>query len=130
MSFTLALTPAEQLVVAHATPTDAVVLWQALRDQTIGDGIMHAAILVRYETWLRPEQWRWKDWELGQSDKVRASVAMIEKNVAVLGKRVDIGTITVACSLSYLDFRFSQLLVSPTLACQRLSMCPLRQVRL
>lgn len=32
MSFTLALTPAEQLVVEHATPTDALVLWRSLRD--------------------------------------------------------------------------------------------------
>ena len=41
--------------------------WQALRLEALGDGITDAGILVRYETALRPEGLRWKEWIDGQT---------------------------------------------------------------
>lgn len=83
--------------------------WRVLCDQSIGDGILDAAILVRYEEWLRPEKYRWSDWEGGQVDKIFTSIKAIENDVGALGSRVDIGTLTIAISLGYLDFRFDRL---------------------
>ncbi|WP_374633479.1 glutathione S-transferase [Ferrovibrio sp.] len=90
-------------------PAAGPARWRVLRDQSIGDGILDAAILVRYETWLRPEEFRWADWESGQIDKIFTSLAAIEADIAALQGRVDMGTLTIACSLSYLDFRFDRL---------------------
>ena len=45
---------------------------QSYRDEAlVTDGILDAAVLVRYETFARPESLRWKDWidwSNGQSD--------------------------------------------------------------
>ena len=37
--------------------------WRALRRQAEGDGIMDAGVLARYETFLRPEERRWPEWD-------------------------------------------------------------------
>ena len=83
--------------------------WQALVDQSLGDGILGAALLARYETFLRPEALRWSNWTDGQLDKVAKSIDAIEKVASGYGSRVDIGTITIGCALGYLDFRFPDL---------------------
>ena len=44
--------------------------WRALRRQAEGDGIMDAAVLARYETFLRPEERRWPEWIEGQKAEV------------------------------------------------------------
>lgn len=80
--------------------------WTALRRQALADGILDASILVRYEATLRPEDKRWADWDQGQWQKVEASLGEIEREVATYGDTFDIGTISVACALGYLDFRF------------------------
>lgn len=81
--------------------------WTALRRQALGDGILDAALLVRYEATLRPADKRWSDWDKGQWQKVETSLAEIEKEAATFGDTFDIGTITLACAFGYLDFRFT-----------------------
>ena len=44
--------------------------WRALRRQAEGDGIMDAAVLARYETFLRPKERRWPEWIEGQKAEV------------------------------------------------------------
>lgn len=83
--------------------------WQVLTEQSMGDGMLGAALLARYETALRPEALRWDGWVEGQLGKVRDGLALIEKNAAGLEGRLDIGTITIGCALGYLDFRFPSL---------------------
>jgi len=84
--------------------------WLALTDQALGDGLLDAALLARYETALRPEALRWDDWIRGQLDKISTALARIEEVAPVLAARgVDIGTITFGCALGYLDFRFADL---------------------
>lgn len=104
----------EYLDTTHAGipmfPAGGTARWTALRLQALGDGIMDAALLARYETFLRPEPFRWLAWIDGQLDKVgRALDALESADAATFGDRVDIGTITVACALGYLDFRFTTL---------------------
>ena len=90
-------------------PRDGSARWDALTRQSLGDGIMDAAILVRYETFARPEPLRWPEWVAGQTEKVTAGLAAIERQAAQFGARVDIGTITLACALAYLDLRMGHL---------------------
>ncbi len=88
-------------------PDDAPSRWAALRLQALGDGLLDAAILLRYETAMRPEPLRWDDWASGQMGKVDGALADMEAHAATFGDRVDIGTIGVACALGYLDFRYA-----------------------
>jgi glutathione S-transferase len=91
-------------------PEQAADRWDALRLQALGDGIMDAALLARYETFLRPEALRWSAWVDGQLDKVRRALDRIDTvDASGFGGRVDIGTIAIACALGYLDYRFTTL---------------------
>ncbi len=87
-------------------PAPGALRWQALTDQAMGDGLLGAALLARYETVVRPQDMQFPDWLDGQKSKMRDVVAYIEGRVGETGQRVDIGTITFACALSYLDLRF------------------------
>ena len=88
-------------------PASGAARWTALRRQALGDGILDAALLVRYETFMRPKEFLWKDWVDGQMRKVRGGADALEEEADKLGKTVDIGTITIGCALGYLDFRFA-----------------------
>jgi glutathione S-transferase len=91
-------------------PTDGPARWTALRLQALADGIMDAALLARYEAFLRPEANRWPAWIDGQLDKaVRGLERLEEVELANFKDRVDIGAVTVACALGYIDFRFPSL---------------------
>lgn len=85
-------------------PGDGEARWTALRRQALADGIMDAAVNARYETFLRPEAHRWTDWVDGQMGKVRRGLDVLEGES--LDETVDIGTIAVACTLGYMDFRY------------------------
>lgn len=90
-------------------PAPGPARWRALVEQSLGDGVLDAALLARYETVLRPADKRWQDWYDGQMDKVRCGLDRTLEWVPGLGERVDIGTITLGCALGYLDFRYPDL---------------------
>ena len=90
-------------------PTTAAARWRALTDQALADGILDAALLVRYELTVREEGGRSQPWIDGQMDKIRTGLARFEETVGAEQDRVDIGTIALACVLGYLDFRFADL---------------------
>ncbi len=90
-------------------PRQGAARWQALTLQALGDGMLDAALLARYEDALRPEPLRWADWRAGQLDKVATSMAALEAAPDALRGRVDIGTLTLGCALGYLDLRFNDL---------------------
>jgi glutathione S-transferase len=75
----------------------------------LGDGLLDAAILGRYETSLRPAEMLWPDWLAAQMLKISRSLDAMEGEAADLAGIVDIGTITFACALGYLDFRYTDL---------------------
>ncbi|MDB5592370.1 glutathione S-transferase [Enterovirga sp.] len=83
--------------------------WRAITEQALADGLLGAALLTRYESALRPQPLRWPDWIGGQMGKVADALDRFERDAASLANRVDIGTITIACGLSYLDFRYGEL---------------------
>ncbi|HXP64319.1 MAG TPA: glutathione S-transferase N-terminal domain-containing protein [Steroidobacteraceae bacterium] len=90
-------------------PAEGNSRWTVYRDQALGLGMMEAAVLVRYETFARPEPLRWKGWIDGQLEKVTCGLAQIEQHAGTLAERVDVGTISIGCALGYLDFRFASL---------------------
>ncbi len=90
-------------------PQKGAARWNVLAEQALADGIMDAAVLTRYETALRPEQFRWNEWVSGQLDKVAGGLAQFEPRARGLGDRLDFGTIALGCALGYLDFRFASL---------------------
>ena len=83
--------------------------WVALTQQSLGDGILDAALLARYESAVRPEPLRWPDRQAGQLDKIETSLAHLEAGPQLPADRVDIGLITIGCALWYLDLRFADM---------------------
>lgn len=90
-------------------PASGKARWVSLREQALGDGLLDAALLVRYEGFLRPEDKRWPAWADGQMKKVRGALAEIEKLASGFGDRIDIGTVSIACALGYMDFRYADM---------------------
>lgn len=81
-------------------------LWDALTLEATADGIMDAAILVVYESRLRPEEKRFAPWTQGQLAKIDRALDTLEARwMAHLRGTLDIGQIAVGCALEYLDFR-------------------------
>jgi len=82
--------------------------WAALRQQAAADGLLDAAILIRYERALRPVEKQWEAWVDGQMLKIRQTLDGLEHEAAGFAPEPTIGTITIACALAYLDFRFAE----------------------
>ena len=80
--------------------------WDTLTLEATADGILDAALLMVYETRLRPEDKRMPEWVDGQWDKIARSVAALNTRwMSHLNGPLDMGQISVACALAYLDFR-------------------------
>lgn len=90
----------------HVIPSDAT-RWEALRLQSLCDGILDAAVLCRYETFVRPEAYRWNDWIKGQFTKINNGLDALDAEAPAWNAHFSIGQIGVACVLGYLDFRFA-----------------------
>ncbi|HEX7387177.1 MAG TPA: glutathione S-transferase [Castellaniella sp.] len=83
--------------------------WQVRVTQSLADGVLDAALLMRYEVALRPAEFRWDAWSQGQQEKVLSALDQVERTAAQCLAGVDLGTIGLACALSYLDLRFADL---------------------
>ncbi|MHA7777066.1 glutathione S-transferase family protein [Roseibium sp. M-1] len=80
-----------------------------LRDQTLADGIMEAAILRVYEKRFKEPNYRDPAWDAYQGDKMARGLRHFEANTpAAPASAADVtaGTLTLACALGYLDIRF------------------------
>lgn len=80
--------------------------WDTLVLEATADGILDAALLMTYETRLRPEEKRMPEWVDGQWAKIeRACAALNTRWMSHLQGPLDMGQIAVACALGYVDFR-------------------------
>jgi glutathione S-transferase len=89
---------------ANLFPPAGPARWRALKLQAIGDGIMDAAVTRRMEQG-RPE-------EQARTANIERQAGVVERALDVLERQppadhLDIGAISVACALGYLDFRFA-----------------------
>ena len=87
-------------------PPDGEARWRALARHALANGLCDAAVLIRYETVLRPEDKRWPVWIDDQWDRIRAGLAWLEARADTLGGPVDLAQLALGCTLGYLDFRF------------------------
>ncbi len=88
-------------------PAEPKVRFAALRLQSLCDGIAEAALLIVYESRYRSEDKRVASWVDHQQSKVDRGLAALEAAPPVIAGTPDIGQITLACALGYLDLRFS-----------------------
>lgn len=88
-------------------PREGERRWEALRLQALADGVMDAALLLRYETFARPEPLRWREWIDGQRLKIAQALDYVDGQNRDPGQPLHIGDITIACALGYLDLRFA-----------------------
>ena len=85
-------------------PARGAPRWRALKLQSLGDGILDAAVPCRGEQ-AKPQ-------EAARYAQIARFKAAIGRTIDTLEadpppKHIDIGSITVACALGYLDFRFA-----------------------
>ncbi|CAH0222504.1 glutathione S-transferase [Pseudomonas brassicacearum] len=91
-------------------PRDGAARWRRLTLASLADGIMDAAVMIRYETALRPVEKHWDEWLDAQRDKIRRALGMLEAEaIAELTCHFDVASISVACALGYLDLRHPDL---------------------
>lgn len=102
VDYLASLRPGQSLV-----PATGEARWAALSMQALADGATEAAQLVRYETVARPSQLRWREWEEGHRAKLDAAIDAFDRAAPALAW--DIGGVSFACLLGYLDFRFPDL---------------------
>ena len=86
-------------------PAQGMERWQVLRRQALADGILDAGILVFYERSQRPVELHWESWIAGQTAKVNQGLDALELEVAGFGQALDLGQISCAATLGWLDFR-------------------------
>ncbi|TLG79131.1 glutathione S-transferase [Methylocystis sp. B8] len=86
-------------------PAEPAARFTALRLQALGDGINDAALLIRYETFNRPEALRYDEAIALQQGKIDRALDALEAGPPA--GSIDIGHIAVACALGYLDLRFA-----------------------
>ncbi|MBX2881469.1 MAG: glutathione S-transferase family protein [Granulosicoccus sp.] len=87
-------------------PADFQNRFRSLKLQALADGIMDISVAIRYETALRPEPLRWKEWIEHQGLAVDRGLATLNQLCPTFSGRQTIGEIAVACALGYRDFRF------------------------
>lgn len=89
------------------TPSSGPERWGVATGHAIAHGMCDAAVLIRYETWARPEAMRWPEWIDSQWGKVDAGLAWFEARPKALARPFDLAQITLGCLVGYLDFRFA-----------------------
>lgn len=82
--------------------------WDTLTVEATADGILEAAVLMRYEAVIRPEEKRFVPWVEGQWGKIDRALDVLETRwIDHLNGPLDMGQIATGCALGYLDFRFA-----------------------
>ncbi|MFD2112398.1 glutathione S-transferase N-terminal domain-containing protein [Thiorhodococcus fuscus] len=86
-------------------PPTGEMHWQVLREQALADGVLDAAILIFMELGKRPEEKRWDWWLDLKRRAIERTLDRLETDLDTLGERVDLGVISIAVALGYLDLR-------------------------
>lgn len=91
---------------AGATLYPEARIWEVLTLEATADGIAEAGVLMVYEKRLRPEAQQSPDWIEAQWTKISRALDVLDARwMSHLHGPVDMGHISVACALGYLDFR-------------------------
>jgi len=91
-------------------PEKGIARFRVMTLESLGNAMMDAAVLARYEMAMRPEDKRWDDWRQAQLNRVTSICDALERIwIRTLNAPVNTGAISVACALGYIDFRFDNL---------------------
>lgn len=88
-------------------PKEPAARFAALRLQALSDGILDAALLIVYEGRYREPPMRLQSWLDRQQDKIGRALAVLEASPPGQTDVPDVGQITLACALGYLDLRLA-----------------------
>lgn len=91
----------------RVVPAEPKARFAALRLQALCDGILDAALLIVYEGRFRPADMKVQAWTDRQQSKIDRALAVLEASPPVLTDVPDVGQITLACALGYLDLRLA-----------------------
>lgn len=81
-------------------------LWPVLVLEATADGILDAALLMVYESRLRPEDLHFAPWVDGQWAKIARALDAVEAgSLPLLTAPLTMGQIALGAALGYLDFR-------------------------
>ncbi|MBS0534936.1 MAG: glutathione S-transferase family protein [Proteobacteria bacterium] len=86
-------------------PAEPKARFAALRLQALCDGILDAALLIVYEGRFRQPEMKVQAWIDRQLGKIDRALAVLEASPPAIGNPPDVGQITLACALGYLDLR-------------------------
>ena len=99
------LTPVCKLLPPNGRDRADVKVWEAL-----ADGVLDAAVLVRLEKTLRPQEQQSPQWIARQLGKVTAGLAVMSDKLGeqpfCMGKAYTLADVAVGCALGWLSFRF------------------------
>lgn len=102
------LTPVGKLIPVSGRERSSVKCWEAL-----ADGVLDAAVLVRLEKILRPEQQQSPAWIARQMGKVEAGLKQMSGDLGekpfYAGNQYTLADIAVGCALGWLSFRFPEI---------------------
>jgi len=86
-------------------PTSGGERYLALTRQSLAHSICESAVILRYETFLRPETMQWDVWIQDQWSKIDRALTWFNTHPAEWQGDVDLAQVTLGCALGYLDFR-------------------------
>ncbi|MES2129719.1 MAG: glutathione S-transferase N-terminal domain-containing protein [Pseudomonadota bacterium] len=102
------LTPVGKLLPPNGRERADVKCWEAL-----ADGVLDAAVLVRLEKTLRPEQEQSAAWIARQMGKVSAGLTVMSANLGegpfCASNHYSLADVAVGCCLGWLSFRFPEI---------------------
>lgn len=87
-------------------PQQGMSRWLVLRLQALADGILNAGIL-RFLEKKRVSEKQSVEWDTTNKKSVQRSLDYLESTVADWGDNLDVGVLSIACVLGWLDFRFA-----------------------
>jgi glutathione S-transferase len=86
-------------------PDEPVKRFRVLTLQALGQGMAEAAVALRYELATRPEAARWQEFAERNRSRLIAACDDLERHWTGELKETTLGSIAVAASLAYIDFR-------------------------
>ncbi len=89
-------------------PQEAKPRWRVMQVHGLADGLMEAAVAHVIESLRRPQEYVYPGYLERQMAKMLGAIDALEARRGDLAI-VDLGSITTACALGYLDFRFPDL---------------------
>jgi glutathione S-transferase len=87
-------------------PRDVPRRWRVLTNHALAQGMFESVILIRYETWLRPEAARWSVWVEDHWDKINSGLDWFEHNKSELSEPINLAHLALGSLLGYVDFRW------------------------